>query len=72
MVCCRKRGGKGGKGVQQKGKKYCALHSNSNRRGDRDVLFGVTHPDEAWTEYVSGGVTFLRISSTKHKERPLR
>nr|GFB79196.1 hypothetical protein [Tanacetum cinerariifolium] len=28
----------------------------------------VTPPDEAWTEYVSGGVTLLRISSTKHKE----
>nr|GEW20820.1 reverse transcriptase domain-containing protein [Tanacetum cinerariifolium] len=26
----------------------------------------------AWTEYVSGDVTLLRISSTKHKERPLR
>ncbi|GJW50650.1 gag-pol polyprotein [Tanacetum coccineum] len=32
----------------------------------------VTSPDEAWTEYVSGGVTLLSISSTKHKERPLR
>nr|GEX99722.1 hypothetical protein [Tanacetum cinerariifolium] len=32
----------------------------------------VTPPDGAWTEYVSGGVTLLRISSTKHKERPLR
>nr|GEV18042.1 putative reverse transcriptase domain-containing protein [Tanacetum cinerariifolium] len=32
----------------------------------------VTPPDEAWMEYVSGGVTLLRISSTKHKERPLR
>nr|GEX46408.1 hypothetical protein [Tanacetum cinerariifolium]GEX46590.1 hypothetical protein [Tanacetum cinerariifolium] len=31
----------------------------------------VTPPDGAWTEYVSGGVTLLRISSTKHKERPL-
>nr|GEX98201.1 hypothetical protein [Tanacetum cinerariifolium] len=28
--------------------------------------------DGAWTEYVSGGVTLLRISSTQHKERPLR
>nr|GFA19642.1 transposase, mutator type [Tanacetum cinerariifolium] len=28
--------------------------------------------DGAWTEYVSRGVTLLRISSTKHKERPLR
>nr|GEZ70343.1 hypothetical protein [Tanacetum cinerariifolium] len=28
--------------------------------------------DRAWTKYVSGGVTLLRISSTKHKERPLR
>nr|GEW89361.1 hypothetical protein [Tanacetum cinerariifolium] len=28
-------------------------------------------PDGAWKEYVSGGVTLLRISSTKHKERPL-
>nr|GEY46884.1 ribonuclease H-like domain-containing protein [Tanacetum cinerariifolium] len=39
------------------------------------LIFGnlnVTPPDGAWTEYVSGGVTFLRISSTKHKERPLR
>ncbi|GJU33337.1 putative nucleotidyltransferase, ribonuclease H [Tanacetum coccineum] len=32
----------------------------------------VTPPDGAWTEYVSGGVTLLNISSTKHKERPLR
>nr|GFA92525.1 hypothetical protein [Tanacetum cinerariifolium] len=32
----------------------------------------VTPPDGAWMEYVSGGVTLLRISSTKHKERPLR
>nr|GEX05129.1 putative reverse transcriptase domain-containing protein [Tanacetum cinerariifolium] len=32
----------------------------------------VTPPDGARTEYVSGGVTLLRISSTKHKERPLR
>nr|GEW91831.1 hypothetical protein [Tanacetum cinerariifolium] len=32
----------------------------------------VTPPDGAWTEYVSGGVTLLRISSTKHKERPLQ
>ncbi|GKA86250.1 copia protein [Tanacetum coccineum] len=32
----------------------------------------VTHPDGAWTEYVSGGVTLLSISSTKHKEQPLR
>nr|GEU70906.1 hypothetical protein [Tanacetum cinerariifolium] len=29
-------------------------------------------PDGAWTEYVSRGVTLLCISSTKHKERPLR
>ncbi|GKF75766.1 hypothetical protein Tco_0225210, partial [Tanacetum coccineum] len=29
---------------------------------------GVTPPDVAWTEYVSGGVTLLSISSTKHKE----
>nr|GEU91855.1 hypothetical protein [Tanacetum cinerariifolium] len=29
-------------------------------------------PDKAWIEYVSGGVTLLYISSTKHKERPLR
>nr|GEW61495.1 putative Gag-polypeptide of LTR copia-type [Tanacetum cinerariifolium] len=28
----------------------------------------VTLPDGAWTEYVSGGVTLLSISSTKHKE----
>ncbi|GJR17105.1 hypothetical protein Tco_0965632 [Tanacetum coccineum] len=32
----------------------------------------VTPPDRAWTKYVSGGVTLLSISSTKHKERPLR
>nr|GEV15784.1 hypothetical protein [Tanacetum cinerariifolium] len=31
----------------------------------------VTPPDGAWTDYVSGGMTLLRISSTKHKERPL-
>nr|GEY33770.1 putative ribonuclease H-like domain-containing protein [Tanacetum cinerariifolium] len=35
-------------------------------------VYAVTPPDEAWTEYVSGGVTLLRISSTKHKERHLR
>ncbi|GKE18690.1 hypothetical protein Tco_1426267, partial [Tanacetum coccineum] len=34
--------------------------------------WSVTPPDGAWTEYVSGGVTLLSISSTKHKERPLR
>ncbi|GKA00441.1 reverse transcriptase domain-containing protein [Tanacetum coccineum] len=33
---------------------------------------GVTPPDGAWTEYMSEGVTLLSISSTKHKERPLR
>ncbi|GJU87602.1 retrovirus-related pol polyprotein from transposon TNT 1-94 [Tanacetum coccineum] len=32
----------------------------------------VTPPNGAWTEYVSRGVTLLSISSTKHKERPLR
>ncbi|GKG40925.1 hypothetical protein Tco_0470137, partial [Tanacetum coccineum] len=32
----------------------------------------VTPPGEAWTEHVSRGVTLLSISSTKHKERPLR
>ncbi|GJX36788.1 endoribonuclease Dicer homolog 3a isoform X1 [Tanacetum coccineum] len=32
----------------------------------------VTPPNGPWTEYVSGGVTFLDISSTKHKEQPLR
>nr|GEX00063.1 hypothetical protein [Tanacetum cinerariifolium] len=32
----------------------------------------VTPPDGAWTEYVSEGMTLLRISSTKHKKRPLR
>ncbi|GKG11277.1 hypothetical protein Tco_0342677, partial [Tanacetum coccineum] len=32
----------------------------------------VTPPDRPWTEYVSEGVTLLSISSTKHKERPLR
>nr|GEV10601.1 hypothetical protein [Tanacetum cinerariifolium] len=32
----------------------------------------VTPLDGAWTEYVSGGMTLLRISSTKHKERPLK
>ncbi|GJX45640.1 hypothetical protein Tco_0262316 [Tanacetum coccineum] len=41
----------------------------SNALSDLTV---VTPPDEAWTEYVSGGVTLLNISSTKHKERPLR
>ncbi|GJW85464.1 zinc finger, CCHC-type containing protein, partial [Tanacetum coccineum] len=35
-------------------------------------LVDVTPPDGAWTEHVSGGVTLLSISSTKHKERPLR
>nr|GEW53476.1 hypothetical protein [Tanacetum cinerariifolium] len=33
---------------------------------------GTKQSDGAWTEYVSGGVTLLRISSTKQKERPLR
>nr|GEW32303.1 putative reverse transcriptase domain, ribonuclease H-like domain, aspartic peptidase domain protein [Tanacetum cinerariifolium] len=32
----------------------------------------VTPPNGPWTEYVSGGVTLLSISSTKHRERPLR
>nr|GFA49645.1 reverse transcriptase domain-containing protein [Tanacetum cinerariifolium] len=32
----------------------------------------VTPPEGAWMEYVSGGVTLLCISSTKHKEQPLR
>ncbi|GKE64000.1 hypothetical protein Tco_1518161, partial [Tanacetum coccineum] len=32
----------------------------------------VTPPNGPWTEYVSGGVTCLDISSTKHKEQPLR
>ncbi|GJX42429.1 hypothetical protein Tco_0257419 [Tanacetum coccineum] len=36
------------------------------------MAVSVTPPDWAWTEYVSGGVTLLSISSTKHKERPLR
>nr|GEZ46206.1 hypothetical protein [Tanacetum cinerariifolium] len=35
------------------------------------VETSVTPLDGAWTEYVSEGVTLLRISSTKHKERPL-
>ncbi|GKB98570.1 hypothetical protein Tco_0984707, partial [Tanacetum coccineum] len=39
---------------------------------------GYAHPQTmeiilgSWTEYVSGGVTFLDISSTKHKERLVR
>nr|GFB71669.1 hypothetical protein [Tanacetum cinerariifolium] len=32
----------------------------------------ITCTNWAWTEYVSRGVTLLSISSTKHKERPLR
>nr|GEW89487.1 hypothetical protein [Tanacetum cinerariifolium] len=28
--------------------------------------------EAAWKDYVSGGVTLLSISNTKHKERPLR
>nr|GEY02217.1 hypothetical protein [Tanacetum cinerariifolium] len=32
----------------------------------------VTPPNGLWTGYVSGGVTLLSISSTKHKEQPLR
>nr|GFB16870.1 hypothetical protein [Tanacetum cinerariifolium] len=50
----------------------------SKRRGSQELKpritpkTPVTPPDGAWTEYVSGGVTLLRISSTKHKERPLR
>nr|GFC42216.1 reverse transcriptase domain-containing protein [Tanacetum cinerariifolium] len=39
---------------------------------DECLALAVTPPDGAWTEYVSGGVTLLRISSIKHKERPLR
>nr|GEU98616.1 Gag-Pol polyprotein [Tanacetum cinerariifolium] len=37
-----------------------------------DMFTNVTPPNGAWMEYVFGGVTLLRISSTKHKERPLR
>ncbi|GJV96988.1 hypothetical protein Tco_1548565 [Tanacetum coccineum] len=37
-----------------------------------NVTKHVTPPDGAWTEFVSEGVTLLSISSTKHKERPLR
>nr|GEV54118.1 integrase, catalytic region, zinc finger, CCHC-type, peptidase aspartic, catalytic [Tanacetum cinerariifolium] len=32
----------------------------------------ITPLDGPWTKYVSGGMTLLNISSTKHKERPLR
>nr|GEY00582.1 hypothetical protein [Tanacetum cinerariifolium]GEY01652.1 hypothetical protein [Tanacetum cinerariifolium] len=39
---------------------------------DSSEVRNVTPPDGAWTEYVSGGVTLLSISSTKHKERPLK
>ncbi|GJY18267.1 hypothetical protein Tco_0389758, partial [Tanacetum coccineum] len=42
--------------------------------GYGDLIQGnvVTPPNGPRTEYVSGGVTFLDISSTKNKERPLR
>nr|GFA22384.1 hypothetical protein [Tanacetum cinerariifolium] len=44
----------------------------SNGLQPKQADLTVTPPDGAWTEYVSRGVTLLRISSTKHKERPLR
>nr|GEX17819.1 hypothetical protein [Tanacetum cinerariifolium] len=47
----------------------CTVVQNIGLTG---MVVCVTPPDGAWTEYVSGGVTLLRISSTKHKERPLR
>ncbi|GKF72364.1 hypothetical protein Tco_0208478, partial [Tanacetum coccineum] len=37
-----------------------------------EQLKDVTPPDGAWMEYVTGGVTLLSISNTKHKERSLR
>nr|GEY94403.1 hypothetical protein [Tanacetum cinerariifolium] len=40
--------------------------------GSLDGSDSVSDADGAWTEYVSGGVTLLSISSTKHKERPLK
>nr|GEU61231.1 reverse transcriptase domain, reverse transcriptase zinc-binding domain protein [Tanacetum cinerariifolium] len=39
--------------------------------GNGEDVF-VTPPDGAWTKYVSEGVILLRISSTKHKQQPLR
>ncbi|GKG11159.1 hypothetical protein Tco_0342559, partial [Tanacetum coccineum] len=39
----------------------------SNEMVDKiDKTLNVTPPDGAWMEYVSGGVTLLSISSTKH------
>nr|GEU41207.1 hypothetical protein [Tanacetum cinerariifolium] len=44
---------------------FGTMFKNFNRK---DLEVFVTPPDEAWTEYVSGGMTLLSISSTKHKE----
>ncbi|GJY55491.1 hypothetical protein Tco_0454606 [Tanacetum coccineum] len=47
----------------------------SNSRGAVVVMMMmevVTPSDGAWMKYMSEGVTLLSISSTKHKERPLR
>nr|GEU41155.1 uncharacterized mitochondrial protein AtMg00810-like [Tanacetum cinerariifolium] len=47
-------------------------YSDSDYAGANLDKKSVTPPNGAWTEYVFGGVTLLSISSTKHKERPLR
>ncbi|GKA86029.1 hypothetical protein Tco_0807740 [Tanacetum coccineum] len=68
----------------KRGENHTVLHLSKNEEKDDDLPYLkfrkfkqlaaqiVTPLDGAWTEYVSGGVTLLSISSTKHKERPLR
>nr|GEY97856.1 hypothetical protein [Tanacetum cinerariifolium] len=50
----------------------CRVHHVAAKDNEIFMLVEKDYPlrkDGAWTEYVSGGVTLLRISSTKHKER---
>ncbi|GJX53409.1 hypothetical protein Tco_0281778, partial [Tanacetum coccineum] len=51
---------------------YAGTPVPAGRQNRPAPVHAVTPPDGAWTEHVSGGVTLLSISSTKHKERPLR
>nr|GEZ00422.1 ribonuclease H-like domain, reverse transcriptase, RNA-dependent DNA polymerase [Tanacetum cinerariifolium] len=49
----------------------CRVHHVAAKDNEIFMLVEKDYPlrkDGAWTEYVSGGVTLLRISSTKHKE----
>nr|GEW95423.1 reverse transcriptase domain-containing protein [Tanacetum cinerariifolium] len=63
-------------GLERAHKSKYAVHPGADKMyydlRDRYWWPAVTPPNGAWTEYVSRGVTLLRISSTKHKERPLR